>query len=322
VTGAFFYQKTKNLTKTVNVNRISAENDYVAHPMFDPITGAPFTYYFETEDFDERDTRNIAYVEDNEDFRKLSFTTYQMEVRWRPTAGGQVFGGLSWERSLDRDCGTSLVKPDDVEFGVPGSPAVVSPNEARFCDEYALDIPYALDFRAGLSYPLPWGLTFGASFIWNDEGDVSPTYLFAGSTRYPTGAAEGSQARFVNAVLEDGGLRTSGRQPAPACPGDCPAGGLVAGSAYNGAATGTSVDLSHDGLYDAERLKQIDLKLSKTFRYRSLTISPTVEVFNLLNQDLVITYTSQSYASTQGTFMQPNSLLQGRLFGWGARVAW
>jgi hypothetical protein len=82
------------------------------------------------------------------------------------------------------------------------------------------------------------------------------------------------------------------------------------------------VDLSHDGLYDAERLKQIDLKLSKTFRYRSLTISPTVEVFNVTNQDLVITYVSSVYANPQGSYLRPNSILQGRLVGWGARVAW
>ena len=39
-------------------------------------------------------------------------------------------------------------------------------------------------------------------------------------------------------------------------------------------------------------------------------------------QDMVITYVSQNYANTSGTYLRPNSLLQGRIIGWGARVAW
>jgi hypothetical protein len=300
------------------VNRVDqGPGDYTAHQMYNPITGEPFTYYFETAAYQARSTRNISYVEDNEDIRKVTYTTYQIETRWRPTAGGQVFGGFSWERSRSRSCGTSLLKPADAAFGAPGSPAVVSPNEARFCDDWALDIPFAVDFRAGLSYPLPWGITFGASFLQNDEGSVVPTYLFASATRYPDGTSSGTPARFVNGIF-----KTTGRQPAPACPAPCTPGALVAGAAYTGAATGTSVALSYGGQYDAERLKQIDIKFSKTFRYRALTVSPTFEVFNITNQDLVITYTSTSYASTAGTYLEPNSLLQGRLFGWGARVAW
>jgi hypothetical protein len=309
VTGAWFFQETKNLTKTVNTNRLDPAVDYVAHQMFNPITGEPFTYYFETAAYQARSTNNVSYLEENEDVRKVTFTTYQLEMRWRPTAGGQVFGGFSWERSLSRNCGTSLLKAD-------GTPAFVSPNEARFCDDFLLDIPYSLDFRAGLSYPLPWGITFGASFLQNDEGSLVPTYLFASATRYPTGDT-GTTVRFVNGIF-----KTTGRQTAPACPAPCTPGALVAGPVYTGAATGTSVALAYTGQYDAERLKQIDIKFSKTFRYRALTISPTFEVFNITNQDLVITHASTSYASTAGTYLQPNSLLQGRLMGWGARVAW
>ena len=323
VTGSWFYQDTKNLTKTVNVNRISAENDYRADTIYNPITGEPFTYYWETTAYQSRATRNIAYLEDNPDIRKVSFTTYQFEGRWRPTAGGQVFGGFSFERSLSRSCGTSLLKPADVAFGEPGTPAVVSPNEARFCDDYALDIPFAIDFRMGLSYPLPWGLTFGASYLNNDEGSLNPTYLVTGTTRYPNGdpfTTAAAAGRNINGIF-----RTEGKQAAPACPtqAGCVPGAVVANNAiYTGGNGGASTALSYGGQYDAERLKQLDLKLSKTFRYRALTISPTVEVFNVMNQDLVITYTGTSYALADGTYLQPNSILQGRLVGWGARLAW
>jgi hypothetical protein len=308
VTGSFFYQTTENITKTVNTARLAPEIDYTAHTIFDPITGEPFTYYFQNAAAQSRPATNVTYLEPT---AKSTFDTYQMEVRWRPTAGGQVFGGFSWERSRDYECGTTLLKAD-------GSPAFVDPNTDRFCDDFALDIPHAVDFRLGVSYPLPWGVTFGLSYLNNDEGSLIPTYLFASTTRYPDGTSSGTTARFVNGIF-----KTTGQQAAPACPAPCTPGALVAGGGvYTGSATGTTVALANAGQYDAERLKQVDIKFSKTFRYRAVTISPTFEVFNITNQDMVITYTSSSYANSGGTYLRPNSLLQGRIVGWGARVAW
>jgi hypothetical protein len=175
-----------------------------------------------------------------------------------------------------------------------------------------------VDFRAGVSYPLPWGVTFGASLLLNDEGSLSPTYLFNSTTRYPDGSDTGPTARFVNGIL-----RTEGRQAAPPCPTDfgCVPGSIVAPT-YQGTAGGRSVALSYTGRYDAERLKQLDIKFSKTFRTGNVTIAPTLEVFNITNQDKIITHVSASYASAAGTYLQPNSILQGRMVGWGARVAW
>lgn len=303
---SYFHSYLKNLTKTVNLNRESYDTDYFTYTLYDPMTGEPFTFYNPTLAYEARPINNVTIVEPN---NRSVYDTYQTEFRWRPTAGGQIFGGFSLARTRTDDCQTSLKRED-------GSPALVDPNTLRFCNDFALDIPYNLDFRAGVSYPLPWGITFGLSLLLNDTGSIVPTYLFNGTTRYPDGSESGPNARFVN-----GTLRASGRMPAPACPAPCPAGGLVAPN-YSGVASGRTVTLAYPGRYDAERLKQVDIRLAKTFRRGRVRISPTFEAFNITNQDMIITYSSVSYANQAGTYLQPNSILQGRMLGWGVRVAW
>jgi hypothetical protein len=308
---SFFYSNLENITKTVNLNRNSYETDYFTYTVFDPITGESFLFYNPTTAFEARPTNNTTIVEP---LSKSVYDTYQFEMRWRPTAGGQVFGGFAWARTRSNDCQTSLVKAD-------GTPALVDPNTLRLCDDFAFDVPYAVDFRAGVSYPLPFGITFGMSILLNDEGSFTPTYLFNATTRYPDGSATGTTARFINGLIINNSAKVTGRQPAPACPAPCPAGQLVAPT-YSGVATGRTVTLAHTGQYDAERLKQVDIRLSKTFRYGGVTISPTFEAFNITNSDKVITVVSSSYAHSSGTYLQPNSMLQGRMLGWGVRVAW
>jgi hypothetical protein len=217
-----------------------------------------------------------------------------------------VFGGFSWERNLTKDCAVSE----------PG--LVVDPNSLRFCDEWnpsyesptgmvTLDRkPFGLDFRLGASLPVWGGFQVGASLLLNDEGSRAPTYLYGrlATTRYPNGSATYLTAKEV----------------APACPGACPAGDISFPS-YT-AATSVSVGLYPGGTVDAERLKQVDLKVSKTFRFGRMTIAPTFEAFNITNQDMVITYASQSYAAASGLDLVPNSVLQGRILGFGANVRW
>ena len=71
-----------------------------------------------------------------------------------------------------------------------------------------------------------------------------------------------------------------------------------------------------------ERLNQLDLKFSKTFKVGRTTISPNLEAFNINNTDKVITYGSTSYAISTGTYLKPNSITQGRILGIGASVRW
>jgi hypothetical protein len=123
------------------------------------------------------------------------------------------------------------------------------------------------------------------------------------STRYPDGSA---------AYL-------AANQPAPACPAPCPAGQIVLPNL--GPATLT-VPLRPDEQVRIQRLNQIDLKLAKTFTVRGVTIAPNFEAFNLNNSSKIITYASTAYAISAGSYLRPNSVVQGRIIGVGTSVRW
>ena len=71
-----------------------------------------------------------------------------------------------------------------------------------------------------------------------------------------------------------------------------------------------------------ERLNQLDLKLSKTVRVRGVSISPSIEAFNINNSDKVITVASNSYAVSGGAYLRPNSIVQGRIIGVSVQTRW
>ena len=65
-----------------------------------------------------------------------------------------------------------------------------------------------------------------------------------------------------------------------------------------------------------ERLNQLDLKVSRNFSFGKVRVSPTFEAFNITNSDTVISYASAAC----GSYLVPNSILQGRIPGIGAQV--
>jgi hypothetical protein len=71
-----------------------------------------------------------------------------------------------------------------------------------------------------------------------------------------------------------------------------------------------------------ERLNQLDLKVSKTFRIRGVNVSPALEAFNINNSDKVITVVSNSYAISGGGYLRPNSIVQGRIIGLSVQTRW
>jgi hypothetical protein len=69
-----------------------------------------------------------------------------------------------------------------------------------------------------------------------------------------------------------------------------------------------------------ERITQLDFKVSKTFKFNRITVSPVFEVFNVNNSDAIISYQSFSILSAQ--YLAPNSIMQPRMIGIGAQMRW
>ena len=110
-----------------------------------------------------------------------------------------------------------------------------------------------------------------------------------------------------------------------ACPTTygCVPGAVTVPSNWVGGAAGTLVNkLVPTGTIAEERIAQLDIKASKTFRFGSVSLQPAFEAFNLLNIDQVRSRFSTEIANASGTYLQPQDMLQGRIIGFGANLKW
>src|SRR5262245_329368 len=288
VTGSWYRGDFRNLTTTIN--RAVTPADYTATQIFNPVTGKAITIYNQSAASIVRPADNFTFVDPD---RNTVFNSYSAEFRFRPSRAVTVFGGLSWERSRTANC-TAGIKQN--------------PNSAIYCDEFNLGdgyaVPYAKNLRLNGSYQLPWwGLLVAANLQSNDGGDLAQTYTVTNATKYPDGSSA-----FLMA-----------NQPVPGCPSPCTGGALVLSSLNQST---QSIPLRPTSVVRGERLNQLDLKFSKTFKVGRATIAPNLEIFNVNNTDKVITYGSTSYAISTGTYLKPNSITQGRIMGVGAAVRW
>ena len=205
----------------------------------------------------------------------------------------------------------------------------------------------AKDFRLGVSLPLPWyGINLGVSYLNNDEGSETPnltvtisnagfnaTSCGGGTTRYTDGRTGcslpggGAATSTAPIIVGTSNTRKVATVTAPACPttyGCVPGAPAVPTSGFlAGANTATiSRDLIPGGFIRRERLNQFDVKLSKTFRVKAVSILPTFEAANIFNQDKIGAIASSIYATTGGNYAQPSSVLQSRIMGFGVQVRW
>ncbi len=110
--------------------------------------------------------------------------------------------------------------------------------------------------------------------------------------------------------------RGTTRYPAN-CPSPCPAGDIIMPTATFGQ-TSLTYALEPLRATSVERIVQLDFKVSRTFKFGRYSVLPTFEVFNVNNSDAIISYITTNVLST--SFLAPNSIMQGRMYGLGAVV--
>jgi hypothetical protein len=299
---------------------------------------------------------NLTYVEPKSRYVPK---TAALEFRMRPYAGAQIFGGFTAQRFDADTCESSIpgivVSPNSLRFCDDWNLAQV--DDHGLYDSLRTDfrpstptidpggtMPWSKDFRLGVSLPLPWyGINLGVSYLNNDEGGVGMSYsvvysntgfqpatCLGGATRYPDGITTCAGGAATDAVVQgvSRNQKIASQFTTPACPATygCVPGAIVAPGYIGGVgSTNFSVDLLPGGATTRnkrERLNQLDLKVSKTFRFGNVSVLPTLEVGNLLNQDQIQGYTSDNYGNNDGTYMVPSVLLQSRIVGVGVQVRW
>ncbi len=310
IDGTWTHGSDHDIAKTLN--RFRQAGDYREVTIFNPEDGTPITVYsIRDAETRTRLSQGGSSLTVTEPTSKSVFNEFAADFRIRPYTGAQVFGGWTMSRELTDTCGSTQSDP------VTGTPLVADPNSLRFCDQFnlpdGLNVAWAHDFRVSGSFPLKWqGINFGFSYLNNDEGAFNRFYsIVVATTRYPS---------------PGDGRRIAG-QPAPLCPTTfgCTPGALVFAPGtflQTAGSTTLNVDMEPNGSQRLERLQQVDIKLSKSFRFNKVRISPTLNVYNLLNSDHIISYQSLAYASSVGNYLIPNSVLVGRVIGIETRVSW
>lgn len=216
--------------------------------------------------------------------RKRDYQAFNFSFRARPGRGAQVFGGVAIERQREKFC----TAPDDPNF-VSTTAGVY--NTSRYCDEMSLDIPYRKSFKLSGNMPMFWGINGSVAFQSNIPTTASRRMTATrGATRYPAN-----------------------------CPAPCPAGEIIMPTAAFAQPTLTFNLLSESAVF-VERITQLDFKVTRTFRLNRISVIPTFEVFNVNNSDAIISYVTTNALSS--SYLAPNSIMQGRLYGLGLMVRW
>ena len=96
-----------------------------------------------------------------------------------------------------------------------------------------------------------------------------------------------------------------------------------------------TVPLDAPGTLLTPRVNQLDLSFSKRITVAGVKIDPKIDIFNALNSDDYFTVRGTVFSPTTnptlttpvtlgsaGTYLQPGSILQGRIIRLGAVVTW
>jgi hypothetical protein len=216
--------------------------------------------------------------------RRQSYEAFNLESRWRIPGGGQIGGGVAMERERQTNC----TAPDDPNYLTTTASVFYGQD---LCDDFALDIPYRPSLKLSGTREVGWGINVSFAF----QSNASPTSsrlmsATRGVTRYPT-----------------------------TCPAPCPAGQVIMPTGVYGQAS-MSMLLESPRVSSVERMNQLDFKVARTFRFGRFSVLPTFEVFNVNNSDAIISYITTNVLSA--SYLAPNSIMQGRMFGFGVVTRW
>jgi hypothetical protein len=285
VSGSWFRGTFHNLTSSINQSWSAA--DYTPYTWYNPLTGAPFEVYARSVAASARPAR---YLDTFDPDRRQQYEAMMAEFRWRMPWGGQLFGGGGIERERIRSC----TQPDDPNYlsPTPTIPQNTTNYTGRaFCDDFAIDIPFKKGFKLSGTTPVKWGVDLSFSFQSNQSPISTRTMTVTrGVTRYPAN-----------------------------CPSPCPANQIIMPTGVFGQGS-LIYYLEPARATFVERINQLDLKVAKTFRVGRISVMPAFEVFNLNNSDAIISYVTTN--ALAATYLAPNSIMQGRMYGFGVTTRW
>jgi hypothetical protein len=212
---------------------------------------------------------------------KRHFNGFELSTQARLEGGTTIIAGYFTERTVSRTCDRN------------------NPNSLRFCDQFGEQfqelgatspIPYRDEFKLSVTHPFPGAFIASMSLLsYASAAPPAPAASFIPERVAGTGAP-------VDYVGAD--------YPVPAT--------LPGGVART---IPTTIGLIAPGQLYFDRWNQLDVSLKRTIRFGKYSITPSFELYNALNSNVVVN-ALQSYGAT---WLRPTGILAGRLMRIGGQ---
>jgi len=297
VTAGWFHRDFKNLFRRRNTLQTFA--DYTAFTMWSPIDGSAITYY----NVSAAKRSAVSTIDENAPDRKMWYNGVEYNFNARLGHGITLFGGGTMERTIAQVCDETA-----------------NPNLLLYCDQTQSGIPWRTQFKISGSVPLKYGVQ--ASFAFQ----ALPGYRLGTPAQYALTGTSGPSGTTTNNPPNGSGTvwQITPTTRYTVCPGSSASQGCVVGALVDPGMTVASlnVPLVAPMTEYGDRINQLDLSISKTIRAGRASFQPKIDFFNLLNVSPVIDVRQSGGAMIYGTqsYMQPSSVLVGRVFQLGAIV--
>ena len=261
----------------------------------------------------------VQNVDTNDSNIKQAYNAFEFNFQARLPHGARLFGGSATDRTIANTCSGAASNPN----------FLVTIGGVNYCDQTNSGIPWRTQFKLAGTFPLPWyGITFAASF------QALPGYIL-GTSALTAGGAGAPNFTAYSGVAST--WTVTGTTNYAVCPGNSASQGCVVGARVVPAginAGSFTVPLDAPGTLLTPRVNQLDLSFSKRITVGSIKFDPKIDIFNALNSDDYFTVRSPTFSpisnpalatafnGSGGTYLQPGSILQGRIIRLGAVVTW
>jgi hypothetical protein len=279
-------------------NNTVVNSNYRAVTIFSPKDGSPITMY---DAVSPAVVQAVANVDSTDPNIHSTYNAFEFNFNARLAHGLTFFGGTATERAISLSCAT----------------AATNPNFLNYCDQSKSGIPWRTQFKMSGTYPLPlWGIQFSGSL------QALPGYLL-GTQALSQGGAGAPNTTTPNGLGTAFSVSPTTRYTV--CPGTSAQNGCVVGNlVVPGMNTASfSVPLVAPGTEMTPRFNETDISFAKRITLERFQINPKIDIFNVFNSSDYFTVRSTTYSTAPGaTYMQPGSILQGRIVRLGAVVNW
>jgi carboxypeptidase family protein/TonB-dependent receptor-like protein len=315
ISGEWFYNQSQDIMLRTNVLRPGTyanggvtNASYRALTVFSPLDGLPITIY---DPANAAAARAVQNVDTNDPGLTQRYDAFEFNFNARLPRGARLFGGSATDRIIANTCVAAATNPN----------FLLTIGGVNYCDESQSGIPWRTQFKLAGTVPLPWwGVIVSGSY----QG--LPGYIL-GTSALTAGGAGAPNFASISGSSTTWSITSSTRYAV--CPGNsashgCVVGGLVA----PGLITAQSVGLTPPGTELTPRMNQFDFSIAKRVKVGGLRIDPKIDLFNAFNSAAYFTVRTTSFTPSatagvsQGSYMYPGSILQGRLLRIAAVLNW